>query len=104
MSEKVVRQQCFNHPARGAACRCPACSRPFCRECVSEHDSRLLCATCLATSVSSPDRWRARRIAPFVVSLLGLASTLLVWALFFSFGRIIMESVTLVDRYQWRDR
>ena len=102
MRESVVQQHCWNHTVRGAVCRCPVCHRPFCRECVSEHDSRLLCATCIRAAVSEPDRARrsTRIWAPAVI----LASTLLAWAIFFSLGQFIMESVTLADRSAWRDR
>jgi hypothetical protein len=41
------RQRCVRHPDREAAARCPACGRFFCRECVTEHAGRLLCASCL---------------------------------------------------------
>jgi hypothetical protein len=49
---KVSRaQRCVHHPDREAAARCPECSRFFCRECVSEHDDRVLCASCLAAGL-----------------------------------------------------
>ncbi|HEX4999557.1 MAG TPA: rhomboid family protein [Terriglobia bacterium] len=43
----ILRERCFNHGQREAAARCPGCRRSFCRECVTEHESRVLCATCL---------------------------------------------------------
>jgi hypothetical protein len=43
-----LHQHCWNHEAREAVCRCPACRRSYCRECVSEHEGRLLCAVCLS--------------------------------------------------------
>lgn len=42
----IVQQRCFNHGSREAAARCPECRRHFCRECVTEHEDRLLCASC----------------------------------------------------------
>jgi hypothetical protein len=42
------RQRCSNHPQREASARCPECAHYFCRECITEHDDRVLCATCLA--------------------------------------------------------
>jgi len=104
MRENVVQQHCWNHAQRGAVCHCPACHRPFCRECVSEHDSKLLCAICIKASVSAADGARARRMAPLWMATMAVASTLLAWAIFFSLGQIIMESVTLADRSAWRDR
>jgi hypothetical protein len=43
----LAQQHCLNHPAREAAVQCPQCRHFFCRECVTEHDDRLLCAVCL---------------------------------------------------------
>jgi len=42
------QQRCLNHPRREAAARCPECGRFYCRECITEHDDRVLCASCLA--------------------------------------------------------
>ena len=47
-ADMELQQRCWNHEAREAACRCPACGRSYCRECVSEHEGRLLCAACLS--------------------------------------------------------
>ena len=40
-------RRCVRHPNRDAAARCPSCQQYFCRECVVEHDGRLLCSDCL---------------------------------------------------------
>ena len=40
-------QRCFNHASREAVARCPECGRFYCRECVTEHDDRVMCAACL---------------------------------------------------------
>jgi hypothetical protein len=45
----LARLRCFNHSRREAVARCPACERYFCRECVTEHEDRVLCAACLST-------------------------------------------------------
>jgi hypothetical protein len=42
------QQRCLNHPQREASARCPECGRFHCRECITEHDDRVLCAACLA--------------------------------------------------------
>jgi hypothetical protein len=44
----LSHERCFNHAFREAVARCPECARSFCRECVTEHDDRVLCAACLA--------------------------------------------------------
>ena len=43
----LSQQRCFQHSLREAVARCPGCRRFYCRECVTEHDSRLLCAACI---------------------------------------------------------
>ena len=47
-------QRCFNHSAREAAARCPECGHFYCRECITEHDDRLICAACLLTLAKVP--------------------------------------------------
>ena len=42
------QKRCVNHPQREASARCPECGKFYCRECISEHDDRILCASCLA--------------------------------------------------------
>ena len=50
----LSHQRCFQHSSREAVARCPECRRFFCRECVTEHDGRLLCAACLKSTAHVP--------------------------------------------------
>jgi hypothetical protein len=43
----LTQQRCANHAQREAVARCPGCGQYFCRECVTEHDERVICAACL---------------------------------------------------------
>jgi hypothetical protein len=43
----LIHQRCFNHATREAVARCPECRQHFCRECITEHDDRVICAACL---------------------------------------------------------
>jgi len=43
----LVDQRCFNHALREAAARCPSCRNYYCRECITEHEDRVICADCL---------------------------------------------------------
>jgi hypothetical protein len=55
----LAQQHCLNHPAREAAAQCPQCRQFFCRECITEHDDRILCAVCLrrlAQAAGAPRR------------------------------------------------
>lgn len=44
----LIHQRCYHHGLREAVARCPECRRFFCRECITEHDQRMVCAECLA--------------------------------------------------------
>jgi hypothetical protein len=43
----VAHQRCLHHHEREAVARCPECGHYFCRECITEHDERVICASCL---------------------------------------------------------
>jgi len=43
----LTHQRCLNHAVREAVARCPECRQFFCRECITEHDDRVICAACL---------------------------------------------------------
>ena len=52
----LLQRRCDHHPQREASARCPECGRFFCRECITEHDDRVLCASCLAKLSVKKDR------------------------------------------------
>jgi hypothetical protein len=88
---KVSRaQRCVHHPDREAAARCPECGRFFCRECVSEHDDRVLCASCLAAGlrVRAPGSSRFSAVGRAVCAVLGLC---LAWWFFDLVGQGLMR-------------
>ena len=89
MNSALAHQRCFNHATREAAARCPECRRFFCRECVTEHDEKLLCAACLRRLAHSPltaRRWFAGlgRVAACVSGLF------LAWLFFYSLGQALL--------------
>src|SRR5438132_254763 len=61
--EILARQRCLNHLNREAVARCPECKRFFCRECVTEHEDRLICAACLKKLAKATARRRVRERA-----------------------------------------
>jgi hypothetical protein len=87
----LVQQRCQFHHFREAVARCPGCGRYFCRECVTEHEDRMICASCLRqmtakTSGASRAVWRViGRIA------LGGAGVMLAWAWFYILGRCLLN-------------
>ena len=58
---QLSKLRCARHPEREAAARCASCGLVFCRECVSEHNGRFLCAACLAKIVAAENASAARR-------------------------------------------
>jgi len=55
------KMRCARHAEREAAACCAACGVAFCRECVSEHEGRLLCAACLEKIVVTAKAGEAAR-------------------------------------------
>jgi hypothetical protein len=88
--QRLAHQRCFNHAGREAVARCPECGRCYCRECVTEHDERLICAACLKKLVQKP---RAAG-TPFE-RLLRLAQCafgiLIAWFFFFLIGEGLLK-------------
>ena len=78
----VAQQRCFNHAIREAVARCPECRRPFCRECVTEHDDRVLCAACL--KALQAHQTKKRRTLSGLLRLTQFAVGLVVAWFFFS--------------------
>jgi hypothetical protein len=83
----LSEQRCLHHGDREAVARCPACGHFFCRECITEHDRRVICSSCLAKLARPPAKRRARlrgvlAVVPAVVSLF------LLWFLFYGAGRL----------------
>ena len=87
MSSTLAAERCQNHPHREAAALCPECRRFHCRECVTEHEGRLVCAVCLRR-IAGVDRQlpATRRVALCLEALAGLALT---WMLFYAAGRVL---------------
>ena len=86
----LAQQRCFNHAVREAVARCPECKRFFCRECITEHEDRVLCTSCLKklSKRASPQR-RAfaglRRIAQCAFGIV------LAWFFFFLIGEVLVR-------------
>ena len=85
----VVHRRCLHHADREAVARCPECGRFFCRECISEHDERILCTACLGKLVAPAARAPRSFESIFLVgqSLLAVA---IIWFFFFLIGRVLV--------------
>jgi uncharacterized paraquat-inducible protein A len=88
MSE-VSHLRCFNHANREAVARCLECSRTFCRECITEHEDRVVCARCLAEL----GRVRGGKRSHGAIVVLGTSSVLsfmFLWAVFYYLGKVLL--------------
>ena len=91
MIDGSLHQSCYHHNEREAAARCPACRHFFCRECVTEHDDRMLCSACLSRiSGGAAGLIGARGVERLAFTLQGLFGFGLLWYLFFLLGRMLM--------------
>ena len=97
-----LEQRCFHHERREAVCRCPQCRRSFCRECVTEHENRLVRAACLRASAKAAKAPRTRGRAAEVGMALG--GLLLAWAIFFGAAEIVITIVERSEHMAWQDR
>jgi len=89
----VALQRCWNHHTREAIARCPECSRSYCRECVVEHEDRIICSGCLAKLTAEKEKtssttWTFRPLLRFCATLMGI---LVAWLLYFSLGRVLLS-------------
>jgi hypothetical protein len=84
-------RRCFHHGQREAVARCPECARFFCRECITEHQDRVLCAACLSALLQkkAPERrsssYWIRAAVAFGLSLA------LAWFFFFALGYALLS-------------
>lgn len=88
--QNFTYQRCFNHAVREAVARCPECRQFYCRECVTEHDDRVICATCLKKLVRVPLLKR-----PAFVGLLRavqcIAGVFLAWFFFHLVAELLLK-------------
>ncbi|HTS25286.1 MAG TPA: hypothetical protein VMH81_05395 [Bryobacteraceae bacterium] len=103
MPNPPIHQRCWNHESREAVCRCPECLRSFCRECVTEHDARLLCASCLK-SLAQAQPLRRNRMRRFVPAAMLLAGILLAWLVFFGAGAAFNLFASRMEQSSWQSR
>jgi len=93
---------------REAVARCPECRRFYCRECITEHDDRVICAACLR-KLTVADAPRHASLAWLRASLQAVAGLLLIWIFFYFLGAALLsipssfhEGTVWVDRW-WKN-
>jgi hypothetical protein len=85
----LSQQRCFNHGEREAVARCPSCGQFFCRECITEHDDRAICAVCLRKLSRAPllQRRGFLGVVRFAQLMAGLIAA---WFFFYLIGEILL--------------
>jgi len=105
---KLIDQRCFNHSRREAAARCPECDHFYCRECITEHDDRVICGACLKKLVQPPLTQR-RAFLGVLRSVQFLTGLFVVWLFFYWFGQTLLTIDSsfhegTIWRSKWLDR
>jgi hypothetical protein len=85
----VTHQRCFNHAGREAAARCPECAQFYCRECITEHEDRVICAACLKKLAGVPFTQRGAFVGVLRVAQCA-AGVFLIWWCFYLFGQSLL--------------
>ena len=85
----ITEKRCHNHKRREAAARCPQCGRFFCRECITEHEDKVICAACLRKLVEPAGTTSTRvqgvlRLGHFLLGIL------ILYVLFYYFAQILL--------------
>ncbi len=89
MTESLSATICKVHPERPAAARCPSCRNFYCPECITEHEGRLTCASCLEAA-AVPVTERKSDLGLFIAPVLHLLIALLVgWLIFLSVAQFL---------------
>lgn len=104
----ISLQRCRRHAFREAVARCPICRGYFCRECVTEHDDKVICSDCLrqlsGKTLSKPKRlqWIGRGIS-------AAAGFFVLWLSFYYLGQLLLSipsdfhEGTLWAQKEWKD-
>ena len=98
----LAHQRCFLHIGREAVAKCPECGRMYCRECVTEHGDRMLCAACIRSEQT--ESRSKKELLPGLLSVLhGVFGLLLCLLFFYGISRFL---VTMPAPYhegtEWR--
>ena len=85
----LASQRCLNHSSREAVARCPECSLFFCRECITEHDDRVICAACLKKLALLESRPSRQRLNLWPAAQ-GAGGLFIAWFVFYVVGRLLL--------------
>jgi hypothetical protein len=87
----ITDQHCHHHPQREAVVRCPECRHYFCRECVTEHDDRMLCSDCLARMTGKRRKPERAWTQGLLLAGEGVLGFLVMWYAFYLVGLTLLK-------------
>ena len=87
----LAKTRCFQHADREAAARCPECERFYCRECVTEHDGRMICRTCLEILQREFEAEKKGTLSEAWAWLLAFGGYVLASYVFYQMGRFLLR-------------
>lgn len=97
----IIQRHCFQHPEREAVARCLECGESFCRECITEHGERLICASCLTKVARAAKPHAGHRWRETLLPLAGAGTGVLVsWLVFYALARLLMHLPTAFHQAQ----
>ena len=104
----LTYQRCLNHAQREAVARCPSCGQFFCRECITEHDDRVICAACLRR-LTRASLLRRRAFSGLLRVGQGALGLVAAWFFFYLMGdRLLRLPASFHEgtlwKVQWWDR
>ena len=86
----LASQRCLHHASREAVARCPECAQFFCRECIAEHDDRVICASCLKKLARRAEETPRHRLDLWPAAQIG-GGFAFAWLLCYVAGRLLLS-------------
>jgi len=86
---RIVDTRCHHHPGREAVARCVSCGRFCCRECITEHHDRMICAGCLRPTAGR--RRGSRLISVLLATFRVTGGVLVLWLTFYAAGMALVR-------------
>ena len=87
---ELYHQRCRNHQYREAVARCPECGRFFCRECITEHEDRVLCAECLSRLMHASAPLGRSYLSGLLRIFHFVLGTGILWMIFYYLGQALL--------------
>ena len=88
------QRQCLNHAAREAVARCPECGHFYCRECIAEHEDRVICAACLRKMLRLTEKQHNPLVTRLARATVFFCSLTIGWLAFYLVGKILLSIPT----------